>query len=275
MDVIFEGMMKLVWIGCLGCLMGLVLPVNAQRITLMTQSSLDSLLHPPLLHHGEEILRFEKNEDSVGTLLDSDAPKVLAFTYRAGKRTSIRQVKTFCGCTTAEYEKQELEIGAMGEIKLIYNPKNRIGTINEYVYVYTSDSDEFPVARLLIQGEVKEADKWGHFSHRIGKLRLKRKKVVFNEMTGKNSLVSERIWCVNSDDKPLKISALGLPDYVAFRMEPEILEPGKEGDMIITVLKDKLPAAETLCCRFFLKGTGDETEGEMMEVIIGNKSIKE
>lgn len=241
----------------------------------MTQSSIDSLMHPPLLHHGEEILRFEKYEDSVGTLFDSDVPKVLTFTYRACKKTSIRHVKTFCGCTTAEYKKQVLEAGAMGEIKLIYNPKNRVGTINEYVYVYTSDSDEFPVVRLLIQGEVKEADKWGHFSHRIGKLRLKRKRVVFNEMIGENRLVSERIWCVNSDNKPLKISALGLPDYVVFRMEPEILEPGEEGDMVITILKDKLPATEILCCRFFLKGTGDGIEDEMMEVIIDNKSIKE
>ena len=75
----------------------------------------------------------------------------------------------------------------------------------------------------------------------MGKLRLRRKVVQFKELT-KTIRSTERIVCANSGETPLKLSALILPDYAQLRVEPEVIPPGGEADIVITVNGLLLPA---------------------------------
>jgi len=88
---------------------------------------------------------------------------------------------------------------ASGETKVIgltYNPNNHPGTIDANAFVYLSLSDEKPVARLTLRGNVLPgADEWARYPYIMGKLRLKQNRMEF-KISGKR--LSERILCGNS-----------------------------------------------------------------------------
>ena len=243
------------WFLLLGIL--LVFPVKSQTIKSISHSIVDSLLNPRMMDGGENVLSFCETDQSIGVLLECDSPKCLIYSFRnvGNKAIKIRDVKTFCGCTSATYDKHVIEPDSAGKIVLTYSPKNKIGTIDERIYVYTIDSEKYPVACLRLFGEVKDENQWRHLPLEMGNLRLKRKNVEFM-MDSSFPLSVERIWCGNSGSVPLEIVAKGLPDYVTFKMEPEILQPGEEGDMIVTIENKKLIWNEVLEFQFYLEGTG-------------------
>ena len=54
----------------------------------------------------------------------------------------------------------------------------------------------------------------------------------------------ERILCGNSGDKPLRLSALVIPKFATFRTEPEVIQPGSEADIVVTVDASLIPAGK-------------------------------
>ena len=75
----------------------------------------------------------------------------------------------------------------------------------------------------------------------MGTLRLKPNQLEFREIAaGKQP--SERILCGNSGDKPLRLSALIIPKFATFRTEPEVIQPGSEADIVVTVNASLIPA---------------------------------
>lgn len=77
----------------------------------------------------------------------------------------------------------------------------------------------------------------------MGRLRLKQNQMEFQEvMPGKRP--SERILCGNSGDKPLRLSALVIPKFATFRTEPEVIQPGSEADIVVTVDASLIPAGK-------------------------------
>ena len=63
----------------------------------------------------------------------------------------------------------------------------------------------------------------------------------FSEVGG-GSQSSERILCGNSGDKPLRLSALIIPKFATFRTEPEVIQPGGEADIVVTINASLIPA---------------------------------
>jgi hypothetical protein len=118
---------------------------------------------------------------------------------------------------------------------------------------------------LRIFGEVKDDDPWRHLPKRMGNLRMKRSLVDFM-IDSKYPFPSERIWCGNSGNVPLKIVAKDLPDFISFRMEPEVLQPNEEGDMIITVMNEKLDRKEMFDFQLFLEGVGEDAAKSFIRV---------
>lgn len=252
---------------CLGGFCGN--PTKAQTIKLLSRSSVDSLMHLVVMDGGEKILNFENRIQSIGIMSEYDSPKSIRFSFRnvGTKATRIRDVKTFCGCTTVAYDMHVVEPDAVGEIIVKYNPRNKIGTVDECIYVYTIDSEDCPIACLSIFGEVKDDDPWRHLPKRIGDLRMKRNLVDFM-IDSRYPFSSERIWCGNSGSVPLKIVAKELPDYLSFHMEPEILQPNEEGDMIITIMNEKIGRKEKLDFQLLLEGTGEDVAESFIKIRI-------
>ena len=247
----------------------LEIPIKAQTIKYVSRSSVDSILNPSVLDAGERILRFEQKEQTIGVMSEHDSPKSIIYSFRnVGKKTTrIRKVQTFCGCTLVDFDKQVIEPDSLGKIVVTYNPKNRVGTVDERIYVYTTDSEQSPIVSLRIWGEVKDEDQWRHLPQKMGNLRLKRTFVNFT-VAASHKMVTERIWCGNSGNTPLKIVPIGLPHYMTFRMEPEILMPNEEGDMVITLECEKLEEKENFETQFYLEGIADDSTKCMIKVKI-------
>lgn len=217
---------------------------NAQAARFPSRAAVDSLLNPPLMKQGEDILRFDKTMQDIGTLTEDDAPQTCRFGYTnvSSRPVVITRIRITCGCAVAQARTGEVLPGETGTITLTYHPYNHPGTVDTNAFVYLSSSDKTPVARLTLVGNVLPgADEWARYPYAMGKLRLKQNQVSFREVApGKQP--SERILCGNSGNKPLRLSAFALPRFATFRTEPEVIPPGAEADIVVTVDASLIPA---------------------------------
>lgn len=201
------------------------------------QEKVDSLINPPLMEQGEQILRFEETVLNIGTLSEDEAPKTFYFacTNVSGRTINLIRVRTTCGCTAADTFIGEMLAGEKRNIALTYNPRNHPGTIDTDAFIYLSLSDIIPVARLTLIGNVlPAADGWARYPYAMGKLRLKQKRMEFKNLNpGEHP--SERILCGNSGKEPLRLLVSDMPEFMSFRTEPEMIDPGNEADIIVTI----------------------------------------
>lgn len=241
---------------------GLFREVNARNVCPAQQINADSLINPPLMKQAEEILRFDKTVLDIGTLTEDDAPRTYRFTCTnvSDSTINLTHVRTTCGCAVAEVRTGNILPGEKREVALTYRPKNHPGTIDADAFVYLSSSDRTPVARLTLTGNVLPgADEWSRYPYAMGRLRLKQNRMEFREVThGKRP--SERILCGNSGDKPLRLSASGIPKFAAFRTEPEVITPGSEADIVVTVDSSLIPADQGKVVTFTITIEGVEGE---------------
>ncbi len=206
-------------------------------------SGIDSLLNPPLLG-GEQILYFETPEQQVGDLSEDDLPRTYPFHFWNMSRDTVvlTRVTTSCGCTTAGMDKIKVEPGGKGTVSLVFNPREQAGTLYKTAFVYTTLSTKQPVAKLALVGEVRRtADPWTDYPYALGRLlRMRQRMVRFRDLL-RTETRTERVVCVNSGEKPLKLSALLCPPYAKFHTEPEIIAPGEEADLVVTLNGRQLP----------------------------------
>lgn len=216
----------------------------------LSAGEVDSIINPPLLK-GNEVLHFDKPTINVGQLSEDDAPVAFRFTFRNVSRANVTLVRVYtsCGCTVATFDKSPVKPGEAREIKLVLNPSGQAGTLNKSAFVYTHLSQSQPTAKITLVGKVTPtANRWVGYPYAMGNvLRLKRTTLQFNDMP-LTATRTERLVCVNSGKKALKLSALMPPRYATFRTEPAVIPPGEEADIVITVdgrLLPPLPKSET------------------------------
>lgn len=213
-----------------------VIPVHICAQETVGSKEWEEIINPPLIK-GAPVLKFEKSDIHVGQLSEDDAPTSYAFNFTnvSTQKITITKIVTSCGCTVAKADKNLLLPGAKGKIVLTFNPYQKAGTLENHAFVYTNISEKSPTARITLLGEVTPtSDQWTGFPCVMGTLRLKRNTVQFTDFR-KTSKVVERMVCVNSGNKPLKLSALLIPGYAQLRTEPEVIPPGGQADIIISL----------------------------------------
>ena len=219
-------------VGLLAVVVLFVLPQLCCAQSARMRAAADTLLNPALHPSAAKILSFDKKSENIGTIYESDAARDVVFTFTNVSNTpvTITKVTTHCGCTAASHNAQPVPPGGKSQVVVTYNPKGRSGTVDTDAFVYTSATGNKPVARLTILGNVVDTDEWSHLPCAMGSLRLKRTKVLLAK--GRSEA---RIPCANVGKTPLELKAIGLPGYAAFRVEPLVMQPGEEGDIVIAV----------------------------------------
>ena len=215
----------------------------AQGLPDRSEAAVDSLLDPPLA--AVRPLRFECATADLGTLREEDAPvrRRFVFKNRSDETVAIVRVSVGCRCLAAEWPKGGIASGAEGAVELTYDPENHPGRIDVSAFVYVSGPDRKPAARLTFTGEVlPAANPWARFPHAMGALRLKQKGAEFRGLES-GAKATERILCGNAGERPWRLSAELIPDFAAFRTEPETIPPGGEADIVITVDASEIPPA--------------------------------
>ena len=254
-----------------GGLTGSIPVIKAQEWRLMSREEIEAKVHPVLLEQAGEFLHFDTCRLSVGTINEQSQPKTVYFHFQnvSQQTITLNKVTTTCGCTVAGFCKKPLAPNEESIISLTFHPRNRPGTVDAEALVYTNLSDFSPVARLSLCGYVSASDEWNHLPQNMGHLRLARKQVSFSK-AGKTTI--ERIACANSGDHPLKLNALLLPSCLKFHTEPAVLAPGQEGDLVITLDKEKLPSfhTEEKHLSLIIDGVISKPSEKTIEVIIKN-----
>ena len=214
----------------------------AQENIFMSRQALDSLMSPQVMPKGNDVLRFEVLMQDFGVIYEDGSPLTVEYCFVnvSSKPVVITRITTNCGCTVAEIADSLVPPGEKGAIRIKFNPRRRSGTVDTNSFVYTSLSDKAPVAKLTLLGNVIDNDEWNHLPYSMGKLKLKRKDVVFEPVKA-GTLPQQRIPCANVGIVPLKLSSELLPAFASFSTEPVEIAPGEEGDIVITINGDMLP----------------------------------
>ena len=151
-------------------------------------------------------------------------------------------MRTTCGCTSSYVKGDVMKPGDTCQVQITFTPNRYPGTINTGAYLYLREVEGQPAVKLVLTGKVLPgADVWSRYPHKMGALRLKQAKANITEVKP-GTEPSARILCGNSGEKALRISSLLLPPYARLTTEPEVIEPGDEADLVITILADKIPA---------------------------------
>lgn len=204
-----------------------------------------------------QVLQFEHTVINIGTLSEDDAPAMYHFKYHnvSKKPVYFSKVTTSCGCTVAKYDKKVVQPGDLGEIILLFHPMDQAGDLYREAFVYTNLSEKHPTVKLALTGKIlPTTDQWRDYTVSIGNaLRLKRKDWQIRILSKEGRQV-ERFVCVNTGKQPLRLSALLLPEYIHFRTEPEIISPGTEADIVLSIDKGLLPQKSEITFHFMLDG---------------------
>ncbi len=208
---------------------------------------IDSLNNPSLAD-GAGSLRFLETVVDGGRMNEDDAPKTFTFRWKNNgtESVAITRVTTTCGCAAPRFERKAVLPGKDGEINITYHPKGHPGKYSRKIFVYSSISSEKPSAVLELRGEVvPSAMPSSDYPVSMGELRLKRSEVVFDASGAGKEAGSvldgvpsggrqvERIECLNSGRKPLRLKAGIAPSCLSVSFEPESLGGGEIGDLVI------------------------------------------
>lgn len=222
----------------------------------LSRAAIDSLQQLKTVVNNQEVLRFDAYCRNLGAMFETDSVREVCFSFRNVSDAPVRIMKTTvsCGCTAARFDSVAVPSGEEGTIKIFFNPKGKAGTLDTDAFVYLEGYGDRPIARLVITGNVIGGDEWQHLPVAMGRLKAKRNIIEFTDVA--DGKYVERIVCANVGLSPLRLTTKLLPPYVTFATEPSVLQPGEEGDIVITVDGDRIPASDndTMRVRIVLEG---------------------
>lgn len=200
----------------------------AQRGNFPTRQQLDSLVNPALSTKATGALRASDRDKNIGIIGAGELARVSFVLHNAtAKPITITELRSSCGCLTVTTKPSTIEPHSAMTVDAVFNPAGRNGWFSQNILVYTHLDGSQPTERLIVEGTVINDDEWLHLPKHMGVLRLSRKEVT---ITTKGE---ERIAVANTSAQPLGLSAKTTIKGLTFRTEPEIIEAGKEGDIII------------------------------------------
>ena len=103
---------------------------------------------------GKADIKFEQTTHNFGTF--SENSPVVSYTFKftnvGDAPLVIHQAVASCGCTVPEYSQEPIAPGKTGDIKITYNPKDRIAPFTKTISVYSNGKTGSFI--LTLRGEV-------------------------------------------------------------------------------------------------------------------------
>lgn len=186
-------------------------------------------------------VEFMTTEHDFGEVDELGGPLTFDFTFfnKSDQPYQLTSVRASCGCTTPFWDKEAIQPGDTGLIKVVFNPLNRPGTFNKTV---TIKSDGVPQVKLLrIKGKVKPKPKLleDEFPTAIGGIRFKSKFINFGTISTEKP-VTEKIALFNaSSDSISFLSRVVTGNHIAAIVKPAVMPPKTEAIMEVTYFPGK------------------------------------
>ena len=245
-------MYKLRFIMVCATVMVSVMTADAQ-LRMVSREKLQEVANPALSADSAS-LSFEQKHIIAEPMNEDDAPRTFVYRFtNVGKETlAIKRLVSTCSCASAVCPVKEVAPGASAEISVIYNPEGHPGRFERKVFVYTQEGNA-PAAVLKLSVEVATgADLSQEWPVQMGSIRLRRSEVAFS--AGAKGV--ERLRFINLSGRPLALQCEEsfLPECLSFRTEPEVVEDGAEGVIVISYDPSLPDARESV--NLILKGLG-------------------
>ena len=213
------------------------LSVQAQMV-IVPREKLEAM-HNPKLTAASLAMKFETMYIKANPMGEDDG--VQTFTYpftNVGEDTlKIRNMVAGCTCTVPFCHKTTVAPGESSEIIVKYNPKGHPGRFERRIMVY-ADQDETPTAILRLYVEVdRGGDLSGLYPIAMGNIRVRRNQVTFQ--SGRKAVEKCPFVNVSGKEFTLVCESPLLPACLSVRTVPEILQPGQEGEIVITYNPEK------------------------------------
>lgn len=208
------------------------LPLCGQ-IRIVPREQIEAVASPTLAADSAS-LHFDVRYIKAEKLNESDAPETFSFGFVniGDEPLRITRLVTTCSCASATSSAQIVQPGHSAEINVCYNPKGHPGRFERRVFVYTNDN-EAPSAVLRLAVEVESgAGLSGKWPVQMGKIRLLSKEVYMT----KSEVCVRKVRFVNVSSSPVKVECekMFLPDCIVFETSPQMVPPGKEGEIVLT-----------------------------------------
>jgi hypothetical protein len=175
-------------------------------------------------------MQLSATEHDFGTFKEEAGRQTFDFivTNTGSEPLVIQNVVASCGCTTPEWTRQPIPVGAKGKVTAIYDPKDRPGQFNKTLSVYSNTKPEVVV--LVIKGEVIPHEKTVEelFTFPVGGIRFESNHLAFTNVK-KNEKKMRVMQLINTSAAPVKVEFDGLPTHLSLVSNPVTLKPGQKG----------------------------------------------
>jgi len=180
------------------------------------------------------VLSFSEKEFDFGTIKEVDGPVTHIFKFKNSGNSPLilSKVTASCGCTTPDWTKEPVPPRGEGQIKVTFNPARRKGSFKKSVTIRSNSST--PVVMLHIKGVVTPREKTPKeiYRRQIGQLNFKMTVLPFVKIK-ENQVKIDTLDFINLTDSAVKVEVKRAPSHLDVQIEPQMVPPGKKGNVIV------------------------------------------
>ena len=208
-------------------LFALLWGVTMAQFKLVPHSALDSVANPRTV---PSALVVEQKIVDLGRVAESETAMRTIEIKNRGNRTVMWNCRATCRCLSAVGG--VVKGGQSAELGLSFSGKGFPGPFDHKLFIYEGSGRDRLAAVVRVKGYViADADRSGDYPYHCAGLLLRQPSVRFNDTA------VERIACKNGSQRAVKVTkdAMLSSAELDVKSEPEVLQPGAEGDLIITL----------------------------------------
>lgn len=179
-------------------------------------------------------IEFEKTSYNFGTISESGGKVMYDFIFKNTGTVPLilTNVRTGCGCTTSEWDRQPIAPGASGSIKVYFDPRNRPGAFIKSIAVNSNASN--PVVSLTVRGKVsrKAASPYDNYKFTLGTLKITDNHLNVGSLLN-TQLTNKNLELVNSGSQPITLTVNSSTPAITVLSCPSTLQKGERGTLQI------------------------------------------
>lgn len=186
-------------------------------------------------------ISFDQTTQEMGTLL-WHTPKTATFkvTNKGTQDLIIKEVRTDCGCTDAEWTRTPIGPGSTGFIRATYDAE-MLGHFNKGLAVFTNLSEQPHYLTLMGQVSMTRTEPTEEYPYQIGDYFLSTDNVEFDDVN-RGDRPTFVLQIFNASKKTFHPALMHLPKYLSAEADPAVIRPGRVGRMLITLDSNQLPS---------------------------------
>ena len=190
---------------------------------------------------------------------------VFEFVNKGNSPLIILDVQTSCGCTIPEWPRKPIPPNGGGTIKVSYDSAGRPGPFDKPVTIITNGNPH--QVELRVRGDVISRPRTTNelYPRKMDELLLRSNHLSFSTIKV-NQIKTDTLHVMNGSDKQLSVDFRDVPSHLYMRMEPTVLKPKSDGNIIVTFNAPKVGLYGYSINKIYLKLNGKKSDNYMIGI---------